>query len=82
MPNLLNNKSLSRRTLLRGMGVGLALPLLDAMVPAVARAAARVDVDPNNPPRRMLAICNNLGLLPEQFFPSAIQVATMSCHRT
>jgi len=69
MPNLLNNKSLSRRTLLRGLGVGLALPLLDAMVPAIARAARLTDVDVNNPPRRMLGICNNLGLLPEQFFP-------------
>ena len=27
-------KHLSRRTILRGMGVGLALPLLDSMVPA------------------------------------------------
>lgn len=71
MPNLLNNRSLSRRTLLRGLGVGLALPLLDAMVPAVARAARLNDVDINNPPRRMLGICNNLGLLPEQFFPQA-----------
>ena len=29
-------KSLSRRTVLRGMGVTLALPLLDAMVPALS----------------------------------------------
>ncbi len=69
MPNLISNKTLSRRTLLRGLGVGLSLPLLDAMVPAVARAAVLSEVDVNNPPRRMLAICNNLGLLPEQFFP-------------
>ena len=69
MPNLINNRALSRRTLLRGLGVSLALPLLDAMIPAVARAATAADVDPNNPPRRMLGICNNLGLLPEKFFP-------------
>jgi hypothetical protein len=48
---------------LRGTGVALGLPLLDAMRPALARAAA----DPT--PRRLLGICNNLGLLPDQFFP-------------
>jgi hypothetical protein len=31
--------SLHRRTLLRGLGAGVALPLLDAMTPALARAA-------------------------------------------
>jgi hypothetical protein len=37
------NKSLSRRTVLRGMGASLALPFLDAMVPAAigAQAATR-----------------------------------------
>ena len=33
-------KSLPRRTFLRGMGVGLALPLLDAMTPAFAANTA------------------------------------------
>jgi hypothetical protein len=32
--------SFSRRTLLRGLGTAVALPMLDAMMPAVARAAA------------------------------------------
>ena len=31
---LITKKHLSRRTVLRGMGVSLALPLLDSMVPA------------------------------------------------
>ncbi|MBY0374028.1 MAG: DUF1552 domain-containing protein [Bryobacteraceae bacterium] len=53
---------LSRRTLLRGTGVTLALPLLDAMAPAAQKSAV---------PRRMFAICNNLGLLPGEFFPAA-----------
>ncbi len=70
MPNFIDNQVLSRRTVLRGLGVSLALPLLDAMIPAVSRAAAISEVDVNNPPRRLLAICNNLGLLPEQFFPT------------
>jgi len=34
MANFLTKKHLSRRTVLRGTGVALALPLLDAMVPA------------------------------------------------
>ena len=33
--------SLPRRTFLRGMGATLALPLLDAMVPALTRASAQ-----------------------------------------
>jgi hypothetical protein len=33
------SKSLPRRTLLRGLGASLALPMLDAMVPAFGRAA-------------------------------------------
>jgi hypothetical protein len=38
--NFLNSKSLSRRMVLRGMGTALALPFLDAMVPAARAAAA------------------------------------------
>jgi hypothetical protein len=53
----------SRRQFLRGTGVALALPFLDAMIPAFARDARVL------PPRRILAVCNNLGLVPEKFFP-------------
>ncbi|NOT62592.1 MAG: DUF1552 domain-containing protein, partial [Acidobacteria bacterium] len=35
-------KALPRRTFLRGMGVSLALPMLDAMAPAMTRAAAPI----------------------------------------
>ncbi len=31
---------LSRRTLLRGLGTAVALPMLDAMIPRIAAAAA------------------------------------------
>jgi hypothetical protein len=47
------------------------------MAPAFARdaAAAAITVGPKGeesrqPPRRMLAICNNLGLVPDKFFPT------------
>ena len=36
---IITKKALSRRTFLRGMGVSLALPLLDAMVPALSAVA-------------------------------------------
>src|SRR4051794_37602205 len=58
------NRALSRRSFLRGAGVSLTLPLLDAMVPAVARAQAAAPT-----PRRMVAIETNQGILPQFFFP-------------
>jgi len=59
-------RGLSRRRFLRGAGTLLSLPLLDAMRPAFANERTA----PDAPPRRMLAVCNNLGLLPERFFPT------------
>lgn len=70
MPSLLKNAALPRRTVLRGLGVSCALPLLDAMRPAVATAADKASADDAAAPKRMLGICNNLGLLPENFFPN------------
>lgn len=60
--------ALSRRHFLRGTGVLLGLPLLDAMLPAFARASNQSVV-----PRRFFGICNNLGVLPDKFFPDAAQ---------
>ncbi len=42
---ILTNKTISRRTVLRGMGLSVSLPLLDAMVPA--RAASRLPSGPS-----------------------------------
>ncbi|MDZ4796699.1 MAG: DUF1552 domain-containing protein [Bryobacteraceae bacterium] len=64
MPTVNTKRALPRRHFLRGAGVALALPLLDAMTPALARAESKPV------PRRFFGICNNLGLLPEQFFPN------------
>jgi len=50
-----------RRSFLRAAGATLALPMLDCMTPLYAQAPA--------PPRRMLLIANNLGVLPKFFFP-------------
>lgn len=57
-------KAISRRAFLRGAGVCLGLPLLEAMLPARASAAAA-----SNPIRRFVGINIPLGFLPEKFFP-------------
>ena len=46
---MITKKALARRTFLRGFGTTLALPLLDAMVPAMTATAAT----PANPVRRL-----------------------------
>jgi Protein of unknown function (DUF1552) len=69
-PFVSTRPALSRRQFLRGAGIVLSLPLLQAMTPAFA-AAKRLapDATPGGKPRRMFGICNNLGLLPQHFFP-------------
>ena len=63
-------RPLSRRQFLRGAGIALSLPLLESMLPAFADVTkSNVDQTPGGKPRRIFAICNNLGLLPDQFFP-------------
>src|SRR5262245_16250870 len=44
---IIAKKSLDRRTVLRGMGAALALPMLDSMVPALSAAAVK------KPPMRL-----------------------------
>ena len=53
---------LSRRRVLRGAGVSLALPWLEALT-------ARASVGAAGPPMRAIFISNNLGVLPKPFFP-------------
>ena len=66
MPRLSSGEthSMPRRTFLRGVGVGLALPFLEAMRPAIAAAA-----DASATPRRMVCIETNMGIMPQLFFP-------------
>jgi Protein of unknown function (DUF1552) len=59
---------LARRTFLRGAGATLALPFLDAMRPVFGAAAATAAA--TGPPRRMLSICTNLGVLERHFYPT------------
>jgi hypothetical protein len=55
-----------RRTFLRGAGVAMALPLLEAMIPRTAAAAAATQAAS---PHRFVAINIPLGLIPSNFFP-------------
>src|ERR1700733_8794652 len=56
-------KAISRRTILRGMGTAVALPLLDAMVPAFAPAAS------TNPVRRLGVVYHPNGVIYDQWLP-------------
>jgi Protein of unknown function (DUF1552) len=55
-------KTLSRRTLLRGAGTAIALPFLDAMLPAFARTAPEK-------PLRMMYVYAPTGLMPQAWDP-------------
>lgn len=72
-PHISLGRHVSRRRFLRGAGIALGLPFLDAMIPAFAKAEGPAGAGTGaggGKPRRMLAVCNNLGLLPDQFFPT------------
>ena len=65
-PYVATRSPLSRRAFLRGTGAVLSLPFLDAMRPTFARAAT----DTTEAPKRLMAVCNNLGFVPDKFFPA------------
>lgn len=62
---VLSRKTLSRRTVLRGIGVAMALPMLEAMAPSAQAmdAAAR--------PKRLSIFYTPNGMMMEQFRPGA-----------
>jgi hypothetical protein len=60
-------KAISRRTVLRGLGTAVALPLLDAMIPATARAANVSGAA--KPPRRMAFIYSPNGAYMSYWMP-------------
>ncbi|PHR90021.1 MAG: hypothetical protein COA78_35505 [Blastopirellula sp.] len=65
----IGRRSIIRRQFLYGAGVALGLPLLDGVHSSAQAATQKTTDSEDGPPRRMLAICNNLGLLPGNFFP-------------
>jgi hypothetical protein len=59
---------LERRTFLKGAGVAIALPMLEAMSP-VGRAASQTA----KPIKRFVCLSNNYGIYKKTFFPSSEQ---------
>ena len=61
-------KALSRRTVLRGLGTAVALPLLDAMVPALT---AQVNT-PAKGVRRLGVVYHPNGVIYENWLPKGV----------
>ena len=65
--------AISRRTMLRGLGVGMALPLLDAMAPkGFTSSAFGAATGTTRPPLRMAHIFLPNGMRMEDFTPTAV----------
>jgi len=64
---IVTGKHLSRRTVLRGVGAALALPLLDAMSPALAATPAR---KAGPAPTRLAFVYVPNGIVQEEWLPS------------
>lgn len=56
------NNPIPRRTAMKASGLAIALPFLESMNPAIGR-------EREVPPKRMVMICNTLGLHPPSLFP-------------
>ncbi|HEX4146782.1 MAG TPA: DUF1552 domain-containing protein [Pirellulales bacterium] len=63
MPIPASSARLSRRAVLRGAGVAVALPWLEAMLP-------RAFGQSPTPPRRMMVVYNDMSFMPQLFFPT------------
>ena len=59
-------RTMSRRSYLKGAGVAIALPMLEAMVPA-APAGAGI----TRPVKRFVCLSNNYGIYKKTFFPTS-----------
>ena len=64
---IINRIALPRRTFLRGIGVTVALPLLDAMVPAMSAIGAAA----GKPVRRLGIVYIPMGMNPAPWTPTA-----------
>src|SRR5436305_10938737 len=61
-------KAIARRTILRGMGTMVALPLLDAMIPALTAAASTAA----KPVRRLGVIYHPNGVIYDKWLPKGV----------
>jgi hypothetical protein len=65
---IVTKKAISRRTVLRGIGTAVALPILDAMVPALTAAANT----PAKPVRRLGVVYHPNGVIYENWLPKGV----------
>jgi hypothetical protein len=65
---IVTKKAISRRTVLRGMGAAVALPLLDAMVPALTAAANT----PAKAVRRLGVVYHPNGVIYDKWLPKGV----------
>jgi hypothetical protein len=65
---IVTKKAISRRTILRGMGATVALPLLDAMVPALTAAANT----PAKAARRLGVVYHPNGVIYDKWLPAGV----------
>lgn len=63
---IVTKKAISRRTILRGLGTSVALPLLDAMIPALTATAAT----PAKAIRRLGVVYHPNGVIYDKWLPS------------
>src|SRR6202000_2943052 len=65
--NFVTRKSLPRRTMLKGLGAGVALPLLDALIPALS--AQTLSAPPRSAPPRLGFVYVSPGIIFSQWKP-------------
>jgi hypothetical protein len=65
---MVTKKAISRRTVIRGMGATVALPLLDAMVPALTAAVNT----PAKPVRRLGVVYHPNGVIYDKWLPKGV----------
>ena len=71
---ILSKKTLARRTVIRGMGATLALPMLDAMVPALSGISGRAAA----PVRRLGWVYSPNGMAMNAWMPAATESLELS----
>ena len=71
---ILSKKTLARRTVIRGMGAALALPMLDAMVPALSGISGRAAA----PVRRLGWVYSPNGMAMNAWMPAATDSLELS----
>src|SRR3979411_977404 len=65
---IVTKKAISRRTVLRGLGATVALPLLDAMIPALTAAVNT----PAKPIRRLGVVYHPNGVIYDKWLPKGV----------